>query len=397
MILTSNAFKSIFYVIFFAVLLVLFYTANHMSISYGEALNVFKNTSILSVLTNISIKIFGQNDIALRLPFIIFYSLSILLMYELTKEFFKKELDRYVSIILFMLLPGMLSAALLVNSAILVTFFTLLYVTYYKKTRKHSYSLLILFLFLDNSFAIFYLALILFSLRHKDKKLALFCLILFIASLLIYGFDSGGKPRGFLVDTFAIYSTIFSPLLFLYFFYYIYRSGIKNERGLIWYISVTSLAFSLLLSFRQRIYIEDYAPFVVIFVPYMVRGFFHTIRIRLPEFRVKHYYVTVFAIIVLIVNVFFTIVNKPLYLILEKPKRHFIYKYDIAKQLAQKLKEKNINNIYSHDEKLLYRLKFYEIEKGSDYFLSSKKLKEYDYSFAIKYYGKTINTYYVVK
>jgi hypothetical protein len=35
------------------------------------------NSSILSIITNSSTYIFGQNDLALRLPFIIFYTLSV--------------------------------------------------------------------------------------------------------------------------------------------------------------------------------------------------------------------------------------------------------------------------------------------------------------------------------
>jgi hypothetical protein len=397
MSLNDNSYKNIFYTLFFVVLLSLFYSANSMSISYGEALNVFKNTSLLTILTNSSIYIFGQNDIALRLPFILFYLLCLLLMFYLSKDFFKKQSDRYISLSIFMILPGLISASLLVNSAIVVTFLVLLYVLYYQKLKKHSYALLVLFLFVDNSFAILYLALFFFSLRHKDKKLLIISLVLFVISMSIYGFDSSGKPRGFLVDTFAIYATIFSPLLFIYFFYTVYRSGIKRERGLIWYIATTSLIFSFILSFRQRINIEDYAPYVVIFLPYMVRTFLHTIRVRLPQFRNKYYIISSLVLIVLFTNLFFTIVNKPLYMLVEDPKKHFIYKYDYAKQLALNLKENNINNIYTDDEKLSLRLKFYNINSGDEFYLTTKDLKIYDYKFDIKYYGKIIYTAYIIK
>ncbi len=397
MSLNDNSYKNIFYSLFFVVLLSLFYSANSMSISYGEALNVFKNTSLLTILTNSSIYIFGQNDIALRLPFILFYLLSLLLMFLLTRDFFNKQSDRYISLSIFMILPGLISASLLVNSAIVVTFLVLLYVLYYQKWKKHCYALLVLFLFVDNSFAILYLALFFFSLRHKDKKLLIISLLLFFISMSIYGFDSSGKPRGFLVDTFAIYATIFSPLLFIYFFYTVYRSGIKKERGLIWYIATTSLIFSFVLSFRQRINIEDYAPYVVIFLPYMVRTFLHTIRVRLPQFRNKHYLISSLVLIVLFINLFFTIVNKPLYMLVEDPKKHFIYKYDYVKQLAKDLKENHINDIYTDDKKLLLRLKFYDINSGDKFYLSTKDLKIYDYKFEIKYYGKVIYTAYVIK
>ena len=129
------------------------------------ALNVFVNRSVLTYVTNTSLYIFGQNDIALRLPFIIFYILSVILMYKITDKYFTYERDRLISICIFMLLPGVLSASLLVNSAIIVTFLTLLYLYYYKKTNNHSYLLLCLFVFIDNSFAILFLALFFYSIK----------------------------------------------------------------------------------------------------------------------------------------------------------------------------------------------------------------------------------------
>ncbi|PLY04482.1 MAG: hypothetical protein C0625_16235 [Arcobacter sp.] len=396
MIKRDNA-KYIFYSILFLVLSTLLYTANTLSISYKEALNVFVNNSLLSVLTNTSLYFFGQNDVALRLPFLIFYVLSVFLMYQLSDGFFKKESDRLISIVLFMILPGLLSAAILVNSAIVVTFFTLLYIYYYKKTTRHCYILLVLFLFLDNSFAIFFLALFFYSLNKKNNILLIVSLILFSLSMGIYGFDTGGKPRGFLVDTFAIYASIFSPLLFIYFFYSIYRTGIKNERTLVWYISTTSLIFSLLFSFRQRIYIEDYAPFVVIFLPYMVRIFLHTVRIRLPQFRYRHNYTLMLVLIVLFINVTLTIFNKPLYLLLENPKKHFAYRYNFAKELAAELKANNIDQVQSEDKELLLRLRFYGINEGNKYFITTREQYFYDLKLPINYLGKTLITGYVIK
>lgn len=397
MIITDNTYKYGFYFLLFIVLSILLYTANSLSISYKEALNFFVNSSLLTVLTNTSTYIFGQNDIALRLPFIVFYVLSIYLMFKITKKFFKKESDRYISLTIFMFLPGLLSASLLVNSAIVVTFFTLLYIYYYQKTNKQSYILLILFLFIDNSFAILFLALFFYSLKIKDNNLVIISLILFGLSMGIYGFDSGGKPRGFLIDTFAIYASIFSPLLFIYFFYSLYRNGIKDDRSLVWYISATSLVFSLLLSFRQRIYIEDYAPFVVIFLPYMIRIFFNTLRVRLPQFRYRHKNTAIIILIVLLINVSLTLFNKPIYLLIENPKKHFAYDYNFAKEIAKELKANNINKIQINDKELLLRLKFYKIEEGKEFFISTKEQYFYDLKIPIKYLGKELLTIYIVK
>ncbi|MFY9074220.1 hypothetical protein OZZ08_04585 [Malaciobacter mytili] len=397
MIEIKNQHNTLVYTILVITSIILIFVSNTLSISYKEALNVFENNSMLSLLTNISISIFGQNDIALRLPFIVFYFFSVVLLYQNTRSFFKYQSDRVVSTFIFMFLPGVLSASLLVNSAIVVTFCTLFYIYYYQRTLKHNYLFLIVFLFVDNSFAIFYLALFFYSLNKKDNTMLYMSLILFGLSMSIYGFDSSGKPRGFLVDTFAIYASIFSPFLFLYFFYSLYRLGVKNERSFIWYISVTALLFSIIFSFRQQIYIEDFAPYVVISIPLMVKLFFHSYRIRLKEFRKKHNFFAFLVLVTLCINIIVTIFNKPLYLILDNPKKHFVYKYHIVKELSQELKKRNINMVITNDEKLQLRLMFYKIYKGEKYYLSLKEENNYTFKIPISYFGIEVETAYVLK
>lgn len=397
MSLSDNIYKYIFYTALFVVLSVLLFTIESLSISYKEALNVFVNNSLLSIITNASIYLFGQNDFALRAPFILFYCASVILMYKFTEELFKKRSEQLLSILIFMILPGLLGASLLVNSAIVVTFFTILYLYVLKITHKHSYILLLLFLFIDNSFAIFFLALFFYSLKDLDKKLMIVSSLLFFTSMALYGFDTGGKPRGFLVDTFAIYASIFSPLLFLYFFYSIYRDGVKGDRNIVWYIAATSLGFSLLFSFRQRIYIEDYAPFVVIFLPFMIRNFLHSYRIRLPQFRYRHRYIAFISLFILILNTTITLFNRPLYLFLDNPRRHFAYNYNIAKEIASKLKANNIDEIESDQKELLLRLRFYGIKEGDKYFVSTRKQYYFDSEMSIKYLDKTVATVYIIR
>lgn len=395
---SDNKYNYYFYSFLSIVLCILLLKANiSLSISYNEALNVFVNNSILSIITKSSIYFFGQNDIALRLPFIILYLFSVILMYKITNNYFRYEKDRFIAMCIFMVLPGVLSASLLVNSAILIIFLTLLYVYFYQKNNKHSYVLLVLFLFIDNSFAILYLALFFFSFKNQDKKLTYFSMIFFVLSMYIYGFVTYGKPRGFLVDTFAIYATVFSPLLFIYFIYSLYRAGIKNERSLTWYISITALVLSIIFSFRQRVYIEDFAPYVVISLPFMLKTFFHAYRVRLKEFRRSYNIIAILIISMLSLNVILTFVNKPLYLILPNPTKHFVYQYNFVKELSNELKKRNINQIICLDEALLLRLKFYNINKGEDYFLSTNLFYNYDEKIVIEYYGKELFIAYVKK
>ena len=387
-----------FYTILSFLVVVLILKADlSLSISYKEALNVFVNNSLLTLITNLSIYFFGQNDIALRLPFILFYAFSVMLMYKITDNYFRYEKDRFISILIFMILPGVLSASLLVNSAIIVIFFTLLYVYVFQKFNKHSYFLLVFYLFIDNSFAILYMAIFLYSLKNQDKKLTYISIVLFILSMYIYGFATDGKPRGFLVDTFAVYATVFSPVLFLYFVYAIYRAGIKKDFTLSWYISVTAFALSIIFSLRQRIYIEDFAPYVVVSLPLMLKTFLHSYRVRLKEFR-KFYNILAITIVgMLMLNVIITFVNKPLYLFLPNPTKHFVYKYHFAKEIAEELKKRKINNIYLEDKELLLRLRFYNISEGEEYFASLKPFHNYDERITINYYGISMISIYLKK
>jgi len=395
---TKSKYTVLFYLTLLLIVFLLFVTANNsLSISYKEALNLYHNTSSLSIITNISTFLFGHNDLALRAPFIILYLLSVVLMYLLTENYFKYEKDRLISILIFMSLPGVLSAALLVNTAIVVTFCTLLYLYIYKKYNKHLYYILPIFLLIDNAFAILYLALFFYALRTKDKKLIYFSVILFALTLFIYEIDTGGKPKGFLLDTFGIYSAIFSPILFLYFLYSIYRIAVIKQIDLVWYISATAMILSILISFRQRIYIEDFAPFVVIAIPSMVKMFMYSYRVRLKEFRKNYNIMAAIIISMLCLNIVLTFINKPLYLILPDPKKHFVYQYHFAKEIAQELKEKGIDYICSDDKELLLRLKFYEINEGERYFITLKKIYQYDEKISIIYYDNKLYTVYIKK
>ncbi len=396
--MNQNRFKIYFFLLLIFITGLLFLKVEYsLSISYKEALNLFVNESVLSIITNISTYIFGQNDLALRGPFVIFYVLSSFLMHKITKNYFKYEKDRFINIVIFMTLPGVLSASLLVNTAIIVIFFTLIYIYYYQTYQKHLYVILPFLLLVDNSFAILFLSLFFFSFKTKDRLLLYLSVTLFFLSLYIYGFSTDGKPKGFLIDTVGIYSAIFSPVLFLYFLYAIYKVAFSKDTNLVWYISFTALILSIIISFRQRVYIEDFAPFVVIFLPMMLKMFLNAYRVRLKEFRKAYNILAILIIFMLFINVFLTFINKPLYYVLPEPKKHFVYQYHFAKDLSKELKAKNINNIIVDDNELALRLKFYQIEVGDRYFLSTKEFYNYDEKIAINYLGKDIFFVYIKK
>ena len=377
--------------------IVLIFLVDSYSISAKEA-HIYFNGGIntLSLITNFSTTIFGQNDYALRIPFILFYIGSATLLYLLTDDYFKSERDRLISISIFMLLPGVNSAALLVNESIIVIFGTLLYLYLYKLKEKEYYPLLVLFLFIDNSFAILFLALFFYSLRKKDNTLLIVSLSLFGLSMSFYGFDMHGIPRGYFLDTFAIYATIFSPVLFLYFFYSLYRIGIKWEKDLYWYIAMTALGLSLLFSLRQKIAIDDFAPFVVIAIPLMVRLSIHSLRVRLKEFRTLNYLLIRISLGVLFLSFLLLVFNKSFYLYLENPSKHVANEHYVAKELASKLKNMNITKVSTNNKNLELRLKFYGIGYDENIIISTKKIEKNNKTINVMYKHKIIKQYYIL-
>ena len=156
-------------------------------------------------------------------------------------------------------------------------------------------------------------------------------------------------------------------------------------------------AFSLLLSFRQKILIEDFAPFVVIAVPIMVSLFLHSLRVRLPRFQFRHKTFAYIAITVLVFTSLVILFNKPLYAVLPDSQKHFAYKYHHAKEIAQLLKNDQIDNIFSNDEKLIKRLQFYGIHEGYQYFITTKELYTFTNHYTIEYNHHKIMDLFVTK
>lgn len=379
--------------------ILLAYGTQSISISYDEAKTFFHGNDFIHYLAVYSTQLLGQNDFALRLPFILLHLASIILLYKIGKLFLKKRVDRIVSVAIYALLPGVNSIALLVNSGIVVIFFSLLFTYLYLKEYKvASHLVLITSLFIDNSFTIFYIALFVYALMKRKTDLFILTLILFSASMYLYGFDTGGKPKGYFVDTLGVYAVVFSPFLFLYFVYAMYRILIKEEKNLLWYISFFSLVVSLLLSLRQKLLLEDFAPFVVLSVPLMVKVFFNSYRVRLPSFRKLHTLFFTLVLVTLFANTMLSFFHKPLYAFMDEPSKHFAINYDIAKELADALKAKGITKVMTKDDKMALRLKFYQIERGGNAKLSvQKEIEEGFEQIDIVYYGKVVKTFYLYR
>jgi hypothetical protein len=147
--------------IFFLILgidaLILLLETSELSISYREASMLYGDFSFLFFIEKLSISFFGQNDFALRFVMIIFHILSLLLFYKISKRYVRHDRDRLWLVLIFVLLPGVISSAMLVDSAGLIIFFLLLFVYLYEKISKpYIYLLLSFYIFIDGGLRIFF-------------------------------------------------------------------------------------------------------------------------------------------------------------------------------------------------------------------------------------------------
>ncbi|PHS55943.1 MAG: hypothetical protein COB17_10700 [Sulfurimonas sp.] len=353
---------------------ILLFQTSELSISYYEASILYGEFSVLQYLIKTSLYFFGHNDFALRLPMIILHLLSVVILYKISKLYIKLQRNRLWLTFIFVLLPGIISSALIIDNTGLLLFGLFFFVYIYQKNLKlFLYPLLFIYLLVDTGFLFLFLALSLFSIKEKDKNFFIFNIILFFTSLYLYGVDAHGTPQGHLIDSIGIYATIFTPIIFIYIFYILYRKYLNKDTEILWYISSTALIVSLFLSFRQRIYLEHFAPYLMLALPIMAQVFEHSYRVRLKMFRNKYRIIFIITISFLLINSSFVFFNKYLYLVVDNPKKHFAYKMHVAKELASKLNDMGINCIHS-DIKMSNRLKFYNIGNCNSYILIENNL-----------------------
>lgn len=355
---------------------ILLFQASTLSISSHEVGLLYGDFSFIQYIVNQSLHIFGTNDVALRTPMILLHFLSALLLYEISKNYLVDKRNRIWLLVIFILLPGVLSSALLVDSAGLSIFGLLLFVYIYERfSINHTYLLLLVFSLLDGVFVYLFISLIVYSLYKKNKLYLIANIAFLILSLFLYGIKTEGSPEGHLIDTIGLYAAIFTPVIFIYIFYILYRRFLSKDMNVLWFISSVPLLISLLLSFRQNIVIENFAPYLIIALPLSAQTFYAAYRVRLKPFRIKYKIIFALSALFLSINFIVVLFNRELYLFIEKPDKHFARKMHIAKELASELKIRGVNCI-SNKDLMAQRLMFYGIGNCDTYQLIEQDLDD---------------------
>ena len=347
--------------IFFYVVAV-FYLAISTPISPHEAKIFYTSHDLVAILMHWGKNLF-PGFFGIRVFFVIFGFLAISLFYESSRRHFSKREDAYLATFIFMLLPGIITGSTLANVAIIVLPLVLLFVLLYEK----NHFILLPFImgalfFIHEASIIFFIALLLYSLIHKDKKLAILSAGFLLAFIyLAKGIEIGGRPSGHFAEIFGLYAAVFSPLVFIYFFYTMYRIFLRGEKKLIWYISFTALIFSLFLSIRQRIHLTDFAPYVTIATVLMLDLFHHSVRVRLPQFQKRYYLGFKIILFSLILSIMVLIGHQILYSLAENPKIYFAKQVYTPYLLSKKLKDQDIHCYDTVHIRERYQLEYYNI------------------------------------
>ncbi len=348
---------------------------SHLSISYDEANLLYGDISVLGLIVKSSLSLFGQNDFALRLPMILMHLMSAVLLYIISKEYIPNIRNRIWLVLIFVLLPGVMSSAIVVNSAGLVIFGLLLFIYVYQNlSLKYIYFYLSVLSLVDPDFIYLFLSLAIYSIHSKDKKFFVLNTTLLFVSSYIYGLEEYGMPSGHFLDTMAIYAAVLSPIVFIYIFYVLYRKFLLKEIDVLWFIASVPLLFSLMLSFRQHIAIEHFAPYIIMGLPIAAKTFYSSYRIRLKIFRHNYRNIFTASLLLLVINSFVVLFNKEIYIFIQNPQKHFAYKMHVAKELADKLKKDGISCVKS-SEKMSKRLRFYHITSCDKYLLEEETLE----------------------
>jgi len=342
--------KRIYIFFLYLYIAVAFWLLYFTPLTPSEANILFSNENHITNFIIFFIEKFTNNKIALRLPFFIISLLSFKLYIDIAKSYFKNKSFLYLSIIIYLIIPGTFISFIIINYATVAIFLILLFIYSYHKKNIIIESVALMLLIVTNTaqFAVF-IGVALYTFRKKEWYLFGISIFLIILSSIEATYAIDGIPRGHLTNLFGVYGAVLSPFYFIYLIYALYYIGIKSQKDIMWYIVVAVFIMSLLLSIRQKINVTDFTPYLVIAVPLAVKVFEKSISIRLKEFRNFYFKVCTIIVIVLLLETLLIVFNYPIYILSDK-------KIQIANKNIYKI-EKSVKKLEKNAQKCLKFIK----------------------------------------
>ena len=356
-----------FYVFYLFYASALLYLAITLPIGPNEAFLYYEADTVLYTLIHFSNGWFS-NGLDFRLPFLFFGLTNIILFFMMSKVYFQKIEESYLATTIFALLPGIITSSILVNIAVVVVTLVLIFLIFYEKKKVYAQVIvMVLLLLIHNASIIFFIALLIYSALKRDRLLFIFSLLLALASLFHFnGLYVNGRPSGEFMELFGLYMALFSPFIFIYFFYALYRIWQREQKDILWYISFTAFILSILLSLRQQVIMTDFAPYVIIAVVLMILIYQKTVQVRLPQFQ--RMYRLGFKVVIgsLVLTAFIILFHKSFFLFMDDKSKHFTYPFYEPYWQVMELKEIGQNCYTVNSPKKQYQLKYYGIEACQD-------------------------------
>ncbi len=345
----------------------LIYLAMTLPIGTHEALVFYTDKGILRELTHFAEGWFG-NGLDFRLPFVVFGLLNLSLFFMMSKQYFDKIEDSFLATTIFALLPGIITSAILVNIAVLVITLVMAFLIFYaKKLVWLQAGVAILLLYLHDASIIFFISLAIFSAFKRDRLLfAISAMLIAISFVYFNDLTVGGHPEGKFLELFALYAALFSPLVFIYFFYALYRIWLREKKDILWYIAFSSFVLSILLSLRQQVIMTDFAPYVIVAVVLMVLTYQRTVNVRLPQFQKNYRLAYRIVIASLVFSALIIVFQKPLFLLYDDKTKHFTYPFYEPYWQVMELREIGQKCYTAKNAKVQFQLKYHGIEACRD-------------------------------
>jgi len=345
-------------------ILALLYLAITLPIGPHEATLYYEGQGVLSILTHLCKGCFS-NNLDFRLPFLLFGFLNIPLFYIMSRFYLDKKEESYLATTIFLLLPGIITSTVLVNIAVVVITLVLIFLIFYKQKIWVGVVLtMVTLLLIHDASIIFFIAIVVFSVYKRNSQLLIFSIILALVGIFYFnGLEIDGTPTGEFLQLFGLYIALFSPFVFLYFFYALYRIWLREEKNLLWFISFLSFIFSILLSLRQQVDMTDFAPYVIVSVVLMLVVYYKTFSVRLPVFQKPYRWGFNIVIGSLIISSLVTIFHQPLFYLLDDKSKHFAYPFYEPYWQVLELHEIEQNCYTVKKNNVQYQLKYYGIEK----------------------------------
>ncbi len=343
-------------------LVVVLYLAIAIPITPSEAELFYTSNNPVSKLMHLGDTLLG-GLFGLRFFFLMAGLFSVALFYVVASDTFKDKKDAALATAIFAMLPGIIIGSALANIAMLVLLCVLLYlIAYHRKWYILEIAALAALFLLHDASMLFFIAIATYGAMNKEKRTLIYGTASVI--LLIFlgrGIEIGGIPKGHFAEIFAIYASLFSPFVFLYFMYTIYRIWLREYKSIIWYISSIALFLSLLLSIRQRIFITDFAPYIFIGIIFMMQIYYQSLRVRLPDFQVVYKRGLFISLSILILSVIFIVAQPLIFSVTNGLYFNFTNKVYRPYILSQQLKASGKHCYDTKRTKESYQLRYYGI------------------------------------